>query len=412
MWKGVIVKGIFRTCLPVVLLLLVASVFVACGGGGGTKATPSPTAATGIPEGGITTASGLRYIEVQAGTGPMPQRGDLVKVHYTGTLVDGTKFDSSLDRGKPFSFRIGKGSVIKGWDEGIALMREGGKAKLIIPPDLGYGAAGAGNVIPPNATLIFDVELISVLHSEPEAVPEDAYQITESGLKYYDLVVGSGDSPKNGDAVVFNFTGWLMDGTQLGGTDDAGSPQISAIGTGDMFPGLDEGISTMKVGGKRQLILPPELAFGEQGMPPDIPPGAVLKIEVELLAIVPPPEMTERTPVAEGDYVITPSGLKYYDIRVGDGPELQKGQFVVIHYTLWLADGTRIESSAEGGKPLGFLIGEGEVFSGLDEGIGTMRVGGKRQLVIPPEMAFGDQPRGQIPANSTLIFEIELFYAS
>ena len=110
----------------------------------------------------MTTPSGLQYVDVVEGTGAMPQNGQSVTVHYTGTLEDGTKFDSSRDRNRPFSFRIGVGQVIKGWDEGVASMRVGGQRRLTIPPDLGYGARGAGGVIPPNATLIFDVELIRI----------------------------------------------------------------------------------------------------------------------------------------------------------------------------------------------------------------------------------------------------------
>lgn len=110
----------------------------------------------------VTTESGLQYIDVEEGTGAMPQTGQTVVVHYTGTLEDGTKFDSSRDRNQPFSFRIGVGQVIKGWDEGVATMRVGGQRQLIIPPDLGYGARGAGGVIPPNATLLFDVELLRI----------------------------------------------------------------------------------------------------------------------------------------------------------------------------------------------------------------------------------------------------------
>ncbi|HEY9738536.1 MAG TPA: FKBP-type peptidyl-prolyl cis-trans isomerase [Trichocoleus sp.] len=109
-----------------------------------------------------TTESGLQYVDIVEGTGAMPQPGQRVTVHYTGTLENGTKFDSSRDRGRPFSFNIGVGQVIKGWDEGVGTMRVGGQRKLIIPPELGYGARGAGGVIPPNATLIFDVELLSL----------------------------------------------------------------------------------------------------------------------------------------------------------------------------------------------------------------------------------------------------------
>lgn len=109
-----------------------------------------------------TTESGLQYEDTIEGNGPSPQPGQRVTVHYVGKLTDGTKFDASTDRGQPFTFTIGQGQVIKGWDEGVMTMKVGGKRTLTIPPDLGYGARGAGGVIPPNATLVFDVELLDV----------------------------------------------------------------------------------------------------------------------------------------------------------------------------------------------------------------------------------------------------------
>ena len=108
------------------------------------------------------TTSGLEYIEVQAGTGAQAAAGKTVAVHYTGKFQDGKVFDSSISRGEPLEFKLGVGNVIKGWDEGIALMKVGGKAHLIIPPAVGYGERGAGGVIPPNSTLVFDVELVAV----------------------------------------------------------------------------------------------------------------------------------------------------------------------------------------------------------------------------------------------------------
>ena len=110
----------------------------------------------------MVTASGLTYVEVKAGKGKAPRRGDTVAVHYVGRLENGKEFDNSHKRGQPIEFSLGVGQVIQGWDEGIGMMKEGGKASLIIPPELGYGQRGAGGIIPPNATLIFDVELVKV----------------------------------------------------------------------------------------------------------------------------------------------------------------------------------------------------------------------------------------------------------
>ena len=120
------------------------------------------TEGTAVDENEVTTESGLKYVDYTVGDGASPKEGDTVTVHYSGFLTDGTKFDSSVDRGQPFQFKIGVGQVIKGWDEGVMSMAIGGKRKLIIPPELGYGARGAGGVIPPNATLLFDVELLGI----------------------------------------------------------------------------------------------------------------------------------------------------------------------------------------------------------------------------------------------------------
>jgi FKBP-type peptidyl-prolyl cis-trans isomerase len=120
-----------------------------------------PLAGHASEEAMVKTSSGLQYADLVVGQGREAHAGETVTVHYTGTLIDGTKFDSSKDRDRPFSFRLGAGQVIKGWDEGVAGMKIGGTRKLVIPPQLGYGARGAGSVIPPNAVLIFIVELLA-----------------------------------------------------------------------------------------------------------------------------------------------------------------------------------------------------------------------------------------------------------
>lgn len=137
--------------LVAIAALLVAGVVYFLSRRGGSSA----------PANEVTTASGLKYVDVAEGTGPTPQTGQTVVVHYTGMLQDGTKFDSSVDKGRPFSFSIGRGSVIKGWDEGLMTMKVGGKRRLTIPPKLGYGAQSQPN-IPANSTLIFDVELLGI----------------------------------------------------------------------------------------------------------------------------------------------------------------------------------------------------------------------------------------------------------
>ncbi len=231
--------------------------------------------------------SGLEYIELQVGAGPMPQKGDKVSVHYTGKLENGRVFDSSRDRGQPIEFPLGTGRVIPGWDEGIGLMHEGGKARLIIPPHLGYGARGAGGVIPPNATLIFEVELVKVdsqVLTQPTPVEQDAYTTTKSGLKYVDLVEGNGRSPRKKQTVAVHYTGWLTDGTKFDSSHDRGQPFQFVLGTGKVISGWDEGVATMKIGGKRQLLIPAHLGYGARGAGGVIPPNATLIFEVELIA--------------------------------------------------------------------------------------------------------------------------------
>jgi peptidylprolyl isomerase len=152
-----------------VFLLLAATFIFACAqkesaapeqkkGGEGMAGKAAVNQSAGM----VTTSSGLQYEDLVPGSGASPQPGKMVTVHYTGWLTDGKKFDSSVDRNEPFSFRIGSGEVIRGWDEGVMSMKIGGKRKLVIPAALGYGAAGAGGVIPPDATLVFEVILLDI----------------------------------------------------------------------------------------------------------------------------------------------------------------------------------------------------------------------------------------------------------
>jgi peptidylprolyl isomerase len=206
-------------------------------------------------------------------------------VHYTGWLHDpaapngrGRKFDSSKDRGDPFEFDLDAGMVIRGWDEGVQGMQVGGTRVLTIPPELGYGARGAGGVIPPNATLVFEVELLPT--------PE------RPSLQMTDVVQGTGATAEAGQSVTVHYTGWLFDesapqqrGRKFDSSKDRGDPFEFDLGAGMVIQGWDQGVQGMKVGGTRVLVIPAHLGYGARGAGGVIPPNATLVFEVDLLAV-------------------------------------------------------------------------------------------------------------------------------
>jgi FKBP-type peptidyl-prolyl cis-trans isomerase len=154
-----------RWAFPFLILLLILSLFIgACGSDDTSEDAATGNEAASCPEGEQEVTEGLTYVEIECGDGDEAQTGDTVTVHYTGTLEDGTEFDSSVG-GEPFTFTLGTGGVIEGWEQGVPGMRVGGKRELTIAPDLAYGDSGAGGVIPPGATLIFEVELVEITSS-------------------------------------------------------------------------------------------------------------------------------------------------------------------------------------------------------------------------------------------------------
>jgi len=226
---------------------------------------------------------GLQIEDLVTGDGAEARAGQSVTVHYTGWLHDpaapnnrGAKFDSSKDRDEPFEFDLGAGMVIQGWDLGVQGMKVGGKRVLTIAPELGYGARGAGGVIPPNATLVFEVELLPT----PELPP----------LQITDVTEGSGDEARAGRPVTVHYTGWLFDpsaadgrGAKFDSSKDRNEPFRFHLGRGMVIRGWDDGVQGMKVGGTRLLLIPPHLGYGPRGAGGVIPPNATLLFEVELL---------------------------------------------------------------------------------------------------------------------------------
>jgi peptidylprolyl isomerase len=236
----------------------------------------------------ITTASGLKVLVTQKTKGAQPKVGDKVTVHYTGKLTNDSVFDSSVKRGQPFSFKLGAGQVIKGWDEGIALMHKGEKATLTIPSTLGYGERGYPPIIPQNATLVFDVELLDFT----ESVVPKAYDVagkdtlkTASGLQY--IMVKKNDAgvkAEAGKSVSVHYTGYLLDGKMFDSSVERGEPITFGLGQHQVIAGWDEGIALLKTGEKARLIIPYTLAYGEGGQGP-IPPKATLIFDVELMDV-------------------------------------------------------------------------------------------------------------------------------
>lgn len=247
-------------------------------------------------------------------------------------------------------------------------------------------------------------------NSDDAPAQETATQPTDidfpEGLEVTQLRDGTGREISSGDLVQIEYTGYLEDGEPF--DSSAGRAPLSfKIGSGQVIPGLDEGLKGMSVGGKRELVIPAELAFGERGAGEAIPPNATIRFEAELVNVI-----SEPSGVWEYDedaVETTPSGLQMADINEGEGPEVAAGDRVQVYYDGYLTNGELFDSSFNNGQMLPVQVGQGMVIDGWDEGLQGMKKGGERVLIIPPELAYGDQARGDvIPANSTLIFNVRI----
>jgi peptidylprolyl isomerase len=399
---------------PVRLLALgvVVALAVACPVVGqdehGDQPKPAPTNHRPIPpdKDPVTTASGLRYsVETPVDpNGVHPKLRDKVTVHYTGWLEDGTVFDSSIDRGRPATFRLG--DVIEGWNEGLQLMTPGAKFKFVIPSKLGYGDQGRQPVIPPNSTLIFEVELLSVEAAlpAPEFHAPDAtkQQATASGLKYEVLAAGDGAPITSSDAFVIRYALWTVTGKLLDCTADSGREirgRVADMGLGF----LREAPLLMKRGTKLRLEVPPALAFGAHGMP-GLAPNSPTIWELELTEVLSVPAFSPTPP---DKLQKTASGLGYEVIREGTGKTPKLGQAVTVHYAGWLTDGTLFDASYTRGEEATFRLGE--VIPGWNEGLQLMKEGAIYKFTIPAALGYGAQGAPPtIPPNATLIFLVEL----
>lgn len=231
---------------------------------------------------------GLKFKDTVVGDGVEAKPGMSITVHYTGMLMsNGKKFDSSLDRGEPFTINLGAGEVIPGWDKGLVGLKVGGKRRLYIPSEMAYGVRGAGSDIPANADLVFDVELKKASGKawEEIKIPADAVK-TASGLRYVDTKVGTGEAAVAGKKVTVHYLGVLQKNSKKFDTSlDRNEPFQFPLGAGRVIKGWDEGVVGMKIGGKRTLYIPHALGYGTRGAGGVIPPLADLVFDVELLKV-------------------------------------------------------------------------------------------------------------------------------
>ncbi|KDP32575.1 hypothetical protein JCGZ_13125 [Jatropha curcas] len=341
--------------------------------------------------------NGLKKKLIKEGEGwETPGIGDEVEVHYTGTLLDGTQFDSSRDRGTPFKFKLGQGQVIKGWDEGIKTMKKGENAIFTIPPELAYGESGSPPTIPANATLQFNVELLS--WTSVKDICKDG------GIFKKILVEGEKwDNPKDLDEVLVKYEARLEHGTVISKSDGV----EFTVGDGYFCPALAKAVKTMKKGEKVLLTVKPQYGFGENGRPAlgsegAVPPNATLEIMLELVSWKTVTDVTKDKKVLKK---ILKEGEGYE--RPNDGTIVQVKLIGKLH------DGTIfVKKGHDEEPPLEFKIDEEQVIDGLDKAVKSMKKGEVALVIIQPEYAFGQfesrQELASIPANSTLYYEVEM----
>lgn len=245
---------------------------------------PGNTVKKAVKQDTIVTASGLKIVMlVKNPKGEIAKNGDNVEVHYTGTLTNGKKFDSSRDRNETFSFPLGKGRVIAGWDEAFSILRKGEKAVIILPPSIGYGSADMGE-IPPNSTLIFDVELVDIVPFEPyipySGVGRDTL-LLPNGLMVIVLDQGKDTfTAKPGQQGYIFYAGYFTDGKKFDGNFNTGEPFKLDIYNAPVIQGWKMLLPLMTKGMKIRAIIPPSLAYGEAGYPGVIPPNATLVFDM------------------------------------------------------------------------------------------------------------------------------------
>ncbi|XP_074512300.1 peptidyl-prolyl cis-trans isomerase FKBP10-like [Sebastes fasciatus] len=307
---------------------------------------------------------------------------DFVRYHYNGTLLSGAAFDSSYSRNTTYNTYLGQGDLIKGMDEGLLGMCVGERRLIIVPPFLAYGETGHGTLVPPQATLVFEVLLVDVFNPKDDLIVE-----------VKEMPEGCSRRTVTGDYIRYHYNGTFQDGTAFDSSYKRNSTYNTYIGMGYVIRGVDNALHGLCIGEKRRITVPPHMAYGEDGVGELIPGSAVLVFDIHVIDFHNP-----KDPV---------------DIKVTHKPQECKvtseaDDLIQYRYNCSLMDGTLLYSSDHYDSPSITTLGADKVIPGLEKGLSGMCVGEKREVVCPPHWGHGENGAGEVPSSAVLFFELEL----
>uniref|UniRef100_UPI0037E7FF30 peptidyl-prolyl cis-trans isomerase FKBP10 n=1 Tax=Semicossyphus pulcher TaxID=241346 RepID=UPI0037E7FF30 len=307
---------------------------------------------------------------------------DFVRYHYNGTLLSGEAFDSSYSRNVTYDTYLGQGDLIKGMDEGLLGMCVGERRVIIVPPFLAYGETGSGTKVPPQATLVFEVLMVDMFNPKDDLIVE-VKEVPE----------GCTRKTVTGDYIRYHYNGTFQDGTAFDSSYQRNSTYNTYIGMGTVIRGMDKALQGLCVGEKRRITVPPHMAYGGDGVGDLIPGSAVLVFDIHVIDFHNP-----KDPV---------------HIEVTHKPQecsatSEADDLIQYHYNCSLMDGTLLYSSDQFNSPSVTTLGANKVIPGMEEGLSGMCVGERREVVVPPHWGHGENGAGEVPSSAVLFFELEL----
>uniref|UniRef100_A0A4W5QT78 peptidylprolyl isomerase n=1 Tax=Hucho hucho TaxID=62062 RepID=A0A4W5QT78_9TELE len=310
------------------------------------------------------------------------QTGDFVRYHYNGTFTDGKKFDSSHQRGAPFSGQVGLGRLITGLDRGVQGMCVNERRKVTVPPHLAYGSIGAGDVIPADTVLVFDVVLLDIWNTEDKvqtrtlSKPQSCKRLVEAT-----------------DFIRYHYNGTLLNGVPFDSSHSRNGTYDTYVGMGYLIKGMDEGLIGMCVGETRTIIIPPFLAYEEKGYGTVIPSQATLVFEVFMIDLFNPKD----------DIAVVVKEVPKTCTR-----KTVVGDYIRYHYNGTFQDGSGFDTSYQRNSTYNTYIGMGYVIQGMDKALQGLCIGEKRRVILPPHMAYGEKGTDIIPGSAVLVFDIHV----